>query len=428
MLNDGINTLTYDAENCLLSNTNSSTGTTNYTCDATGVRVKKALQGGATTVYIFDGDLDIAEYNNGAAPGSPSREFLYAGSDLVASITGSNTIYHHKDHLSVRLYTDGTPGSPTYGQVTAQQATYPYGESWYSTGAGAPDQFVFTSYQRDSESGNDYAMARYYIDRFGRFCSADPLMGDPGDPQSWNRYAYVRNDPINMTDPSGQSWLTTLLSVLIDIFSAVTFQPEGIALGQSIGQAIEGALLEEVFLQARQNIREAREQGQQGGTFPPPPPPIKPPGADVPGSYDSYTICNNVSVLATFVGPRQAPRGRMGTAAINRSNFGLKSSRVLKDPNGVFVKPDWSTARPVAKDDPFQILKPRPGAPGIPNGLPDSAKDSIPATDNIGGSQYGDIVQVDIYRMSKTRDANKSTRRVNMDVWLPKRYGGHCPH
>jgi len=72
MLNDGINTLTYDAENCLISNTNSSTGTTAYTCDAAGVRVKKALQSGANTVYVFAGDLDIAEYDNGAAPASPS--------------------------------------------------------------------------------------------------------------------------------------------------------------------------------------------------------------------------------------------------------------------------------------------------------------------------------------------------------------------
>ncbi|MGB2677250.1 MAG: RHS repeat-associated core domain-containing protein [Candidatus Acidiferrum sp.] len=268
MLNDGINTLTYDAENCLISNTNSSTGTTAYTCDAAGVRVKKALQSGANTVYVFAGDLDIAEYDNGAAPASPSREFLYAGSDLVATISGSKTTYHHQDHLSARLYTDGTVGSPTYGQATGQQATYPFGESWYSN--SAPDQFVFTSYQRDSESGNDYAMARYYISRFGRFCSADPLMGDPSDPQSWNRYAYVRNDPINMTDPSGQSWLTTLLSVLIDIFSAVTFQPEGIALGQTIGQAVGGALLEDVFMQARQNIKEAQQQGQQGQSQSPP--------------------------------------------------------------------------------------------------------------------------------------------------------------
>jgi hypothetical protein len=49
-------------------------------------------------------------------------------------------------------------------------------------------------------------MARYYDSRTGTFCSADPLAGDPSDPQSWNRYPYGRNDPIDITDPSGQSW------------------------------------------------------------------------------------------------------------------------------------------------------------------------------------------------------------------------------
>ena len=268
MLNDGIDTLTYDAENCLTSNTNTSTGTTYYTCDAAGVRVKKAMQSGTTTVYIFGGDMDIAEYNNGSAPGSPSREFLYAGPDLLASISGTNTTYHHKDHLSVRLYTD------VNGQVTGQQATYPFGESWYSTLAA--DQFAFTTYQRDSESGNDYAMARYYINRFGRFSCADPLMGNPVDPQSWNRYAYVRNDPINMIDPSGQGWLTILLSVLIDVVSAITLQPEGIALGQAIGLGVEEGIgqgvLAEAFSMVRQEIRQAGKEGQQGQSQSPPQP------------------------------------------------------------------------------------------------------------------------------------------------------------
>jgi RHS repeat-associated protein len=36
-------------------------------------------------------------------------------------------------------------------------------------------KFQFTTYERDSESGNDYAMARYDINRLGRFASPDPL-------------------------------------------------------------------------------------------------------------------------------------------------------------------------------------------------------------------------------------------------------------
>ncbi|MGB6844204.1 MAG: hypothetical protein WBE09_04865, partial [Candidatus Acidiferrales bacterium] len=53
-------------------------GSATYTCDGNGVRVKKAVQGGTTTVYVYSGSTDIAEYDNGAAVTSPSREFIYA--------------------------------------------------------------------------------------------------------------------------------------------------------------------------------------------------------------------------------------------------------------------------------------------------------------------------------------------------------------
>jgi RHS repeat-associated protein len=62
----------------------------------------------------------------------------------------------------------------------------------------------FTTYERDAESTNDYAMARYYINRLGRFASPDPLSGSISNPQSLNRYTYVQNDPSNAVDPSGK--------------------------------------------------------------------------------------------------------------------------------------------------------------------------------------------------------------------------------
>jgi len=77
---------------------------------------------------------------------------------------------------------------------------FPYGESWYNA---AGDKLMFTTYERDAESGNDYAMARYNVSRLGRFSSQDPLPGNISDPQSLNRYSYVRNMPVMLADPSG---------------------------------------------------------------------------------------------------------------------------------------------------------------------------------------------------------------------------------
>ncbi|HEY9405477.1 MAG TPA: LamG-like jellyroll fold domain-containing protein [Pyrinomonadaceae bacterium] len=63
----------------------------------------------------------------------------------------------------------------------------------------------YTTYERDFETGLDYAQARYYASAQGRFTSPDPLItsAKPINPQSWNRYAYVLNSPLVLIDPSG---------------------------------------------------------------------------------------------------------------------------------------------------------------------------------------------------------------------------------
>jgi RHS repeat-associated protein len=107
----------------------------------------------------------------------------------------AGTQYYHQDQLSNRLITD------VNGNKLGEQGHFPFGESWYTSGTSTDLQF--TTYERDTESGNDYAVRRYYINRLGRFNSTDPLAGDIGDPQTLNRYAYVRNNPLTLTDPSG---------------------------------------------------------------------------------------------------------------------------------------------------------------------------------------------------------------------------------
>ena len=108
----------------------------------------------------------------------------------MARIIGGAVTFNYADHLSTRVTTDlsGTPVR-TYGH-------FPYGETSYETGAA--NDFKFTSYRRDANTGLDYADARYYSSRLGRFTSMDSVLGD-------NRYAYVNSDPINLVDPSGMT-------------------------------------------------------------------------------------------------------------------------------------------------------------------------------------------------------------------------------
>ena len=78
---------------------------------------------------------------------------------------------------------------------------YPYGQERQVTSG---DQYKFATYFRES-NGLDYADQRYYHSEWGRFLTPDPYQASAGpeDPESWNRYSYVRNDPINRADPSG---------------------------------------------------------------------------------------------------------------------------------------------------------------------------------------------------------------------------------
>lgn len=78
----------------------------------------------------------------------------------------------------------------------------PYGDERNST---AQDRMKFATYYREPSGVLDYAMNRYYSPIYGRFTSPDPYRasGGPADPGSWNRYAYVSNDPVNHSDPAG---------------------------------------------------------------------------------------------------------------------------------------------------------------------------------------------------------------------------------
>jgi RHS repeat-associated protein len=62
----------------------------------------------------------------------------------------------------------------------------------------------YTGKERDAESGLDHFKFRNYASNMGRFMSPDkPVDQHPEDPQSWNLYSYVRNNPLSSIDQDG---------------------------------------------------------------------------------------------------------------------------------------------------------------------------------------------------------------------------------
>jgi RHS repeat-associated protein len=82
--------------------------------------------------------------------------------------------------------------------------------------ATGPERQRFTGKERDDETFFDYFGARYYRNVIGRFTSVDPFLDQEKtryEPQQWNRYIYVRNNPYRFIDPDGRDTLATNLQM-----------------------------------------------------------------------------------------------------------------------------------------------------------------------------------------------------------------------
>jgi RHS repeat-associated protein len=183
----------YDAENkqvqYFASNNQTTTPNGTYFFDGDGKRVKK-ISPTETTIYVYDaGGKLVAEYSTQQAD-TPKIN------------------YTTNDHLgSPRITTDQN------GQVISRSDYMPYGEEILSTqrisdlGYTVQDSVKqgFTGYERDSETNLDYAEARMYASKLGRFMNPDPLLssGKIENPLTWNRYGYVLGNPLKNSDPLG---------------------------------------------------------------------------------------------------------------------------------------------------------------------------------------------------------------------------------
>ncbi len=149
--------------------------------------------------YIYFGGQVIAEYN-----GTSWTDYILANGARIAREDGSgNRIYFHSDQIgSARLISDGNGAQIWTGTFM------PFG---YEVDPQTTDNnYKFALMERDPEAGAsqglDHAEARHYFPPGGRWLAPDPAglaAANPTNPQSWNRYAYVVNNPVNAVDPLG---------------------------------------------------------------------------------------------------------------------------------------------------------------------------------------------------------------------------------
>jgi RHS repeat-associated protein len=216
----------YDGEGriCAVSSPSGLGGTvlTGYFYDAAGTRVAKgsltsfscnfAANGfKPTTSYVLGaGGEQLTELSVSGAPGNYTSAWThtnaFSGGHITATYAWSNTAHTSTDTYFYLADWLGTKRAEVgAGGCLSTFASLPYGDGLAPSG-NCPDatEHHFTGKERDTESGNDYFSARYYASSMGRFMSPDPGPYVWSDPQTLNRYAYTRDNPLKFIDPTGK--------------------------------------------------------------------------------------------------------------------------------------------------------------------------------------------------------------------------------
>ncbi len=227
-----------------------------------------------TTWYL--GNVEIIETTSGEnantieyrrSLGSAIESIIYKNN----SINSIKTSYLHFDHLgSVDVITDtigsllqelsfdawGKRRNATNWATYSEQQQADYFRSTL-TSDGRNSEITtrgFTGHEMVDGVGIIHMNGRIYDAHLGRFLQADPIVQEPFDTQVLNRYSYVRNNPLNATDPSGHVFFTLFASIVLASLPSVTAIQVGLVIfatatldalaqGASLGDALRSGFI-----------------------------------------------------------------------------------------------------------------------------------------------------------------------------------------
>ncbi|MCK5180633.1 MAG: RHS repeat-associated core domain-containing protein, partial [Candidatus Omnitrophica bacterium] len=202
-----------------------------YAYDGDGGRTTKTTAG-QTTKFVGS----LYEQDN-----ARSTKSVFLGGTRVASLTNGAAMYYHADHLGgANVLTDGEGGVKEIIEYS------PFGEYSRHDKYGTDEEiarFYFTGQRKDDETGLYYYGARYYDPDIGRFITPDTIIQSPGNPQTFNRYGYCGNNPVNYTDPTGHFFGFLVALVIKAVTAVATYVAANVAViatGAIVGGAVGG--------------------------------------------------------------------------------------------------------------------------------------------------------------------------------------------